>query len=449
MSRRPPLTSRNTTFNPGAPPDKRKMTVNDMLKIAWKLGEHQSIRAVAAGSPWSPSSVHRVRQRTLAGTDDRDAVDISRGLLAHFVAFSLFKNPLATGRSMFEAASEVGFKTSVATVNRIALEMSFKSVFTQKQEKLTMPQMAYRVWFCEQVKLWFGYLLPWVFTDESLLVLNPVKRKIRVVRGVEVDEKFFDVQGYPQKVMVWGAIGRGFKSPLIRVRGTLKAADYQQLLLSEQIFERLNDRYGVKAYVFQQDGARPHTAATTRALLSQNVITLPERIHWPASSPDLNVIENVWSIIKNRINYQAVTDSDSLFGEAQRVWDSLSLETIDNIVGDFAPRLNACRVVKGECLNRHKKVLRGFRVSIEEGELALNQSQQEKAARELFLEKSLEFFLHTMKGYTKIADFSEDADIRNQQSAENLRIWRESVAICHLLPVNIRKKCRLPAQVAV
>lgn len=120
----------------------------------------------------------------------------------HFVAFSLFKDPLATGRITFEAASEVGGKTSGATVNGIALEMSFKSVLTQKREKLTTRQMAYRVRSCEQVKIWFGYHLPWIFTDEHLLVLNPVKRKIRVVRGVEVDEKFFDVRGYPQKVMV-------------------------------------------------------------------------------------------------------------------------------------------------------------------------------------------------------------------------------------------------------
>ena len=67
-------------------------------------------------------------------------------------------NPFAAGRAIFEAASTVGLKTSVATVNRIAGEMNFKSVFTRKQEKLTALQKAYRVKFCRRVQEWDGYL---------------------------------------------------------------------------------------------------------------------------------------------------------------------------------------------------------------------------------------------------------------------------------------------------
>ena len=127
--------------------------------------------------------------------------------------------------------------------------MNFKSVFTRKQEKLTYVQKAYRMKFCRRVQKWDGYLLPWVFTDETMLVLNPEKQKIRVIRGVDVDAKFCDVRGYPQKVMVWGAIGHNFKSPLVRISGTMKANDYQNLLTDNQIFEKLNGRYGKLGYV--------------------------------------------------------------------------------------------------------------------------------------------------------------------------------------------------------
>ena len=63
-----------------------------------------------------------------------------------------------------------------------------------------------------------------------MLVLNPLKKKLRVIRGVDADEKFVDVTGYPAKVMVWAAVGRNFKSPLVRVTGTLTASEYQKLL---------------------------------------------------------------------------------------------------------------------------------------------------------------------------------------------------------------------------
>ena len=166
---------------------------------------------------WSPSSVHRVRQRVLTDKGMDEKCPFTRGFVAHFAAFSLLENASASGRYIFEAATTVGLKTSVATVNRIAAEMAFKSVFTQKQEKLTSVQKAYRVKFCREVQMWECYLLPWVFTDETMLVLNPVKQKIRVVRGVDVDAKFSEVRGYPQKVMVCGVIGHNFKSPLVRV----------------------------------------------------------------------------------------------------------------------------------------------------------------------------------------------------------------------------------------
>ena len=108
----------------------------------------------------------------------------------------------------------MGLKTSVVTVNMIAGEMNFKSVFTRKEEKLTSVQKAYRVIFCRQLQEWEGYLLPWVFTDETILVLNPEKQKIRVIRGVDVDAKFCEVRGYPHKVMVWGRLVITLKAPL-------------------------------------------------------------------------------------------------------------------------------------------------------------------------------------------------------------------------------------------
>ena len=76
---------------------------------------------------------------------------------------------------------------------------------------------------------------------------------------------------------------------------------------------------------------------------------LPQEIHWPANSPDLNVIENLWSIIKWDANYSVIKDADSLFNEAARVWDNVSLEVINNLVGDFEPRLRACVAVQGQC----------------------------------------------------------------------------------------------------
>lgn len=48
-----------------------------------------------------------------------------------------------------------------------------------------------------------------------------------------------------------------------------------------------------------QDNARVHTAKLTQEAFRGSDIRC---IHWPANSPELNPIENVWAILKSRIN---------------------------------------------------------------------------------------------------------------------------------------------------
>ncbi len=50
--------------------------------------------------------------------------------------------------------------------------------------------------------------------------------------------------------------------------------------------------------LFQQDKAKPHTAAITTAWLRSRRVRV---LNWPACSPDLSPIENIWRIIKQKI----------------------------------------------------------------------------------------------------------------------------------------------------
>jgi len=53
-----------------------------------------------------------------------------------------------------------------------------------------------------------------------------------------------------------------------------------------------------KNWIFQQDNAPIHASKETKTWLDLKKINLLE---WPAYSPDLNPIENVWGIMARRV----------------------------------------------------------------------------------------------------------------------------------------------------
>jgi transposase len=94
-------------------------------------------------------------------------------------------------------------------------------------------------------------------------------------------------------VMVWGAFCGGKRSELKFLEGSQDASSYVGTLQSH-----LLPFFDPATQIFQQDNAPIHTATLTRQWLqAQNVQVLA----WPALSPDLNPIENVWGVLTQQV----------------------------------------------------------------------------------------------------------------------------------------------------
>ncbi|KJZ69944.1 hypothetical protein HIM_10667 [Hirsutella minnesotensis 3608] len=109
--------------------------------------------------------------------------------------------------------------------------------------------------------------------------------------------------------------------------------------------------------VFAQDNASTHTAAIVQDWLTEwaqeNGVSL---VDWPAYSPDLNPIENVWKLLKERIhkNHPELADFPKSNQSKQRLceaaveaWEEFEDGVLQNLVESMPRRLEAVRSAKG------------------------------------------------------------------------------------------------------
>ena len=176
--------------------------------------------------------------------------------------------------------------------------------------------------------------------DENLVDVVPVK----------------DVAQKPITVKVWGTISSNGVGTLVRYNNTMNSLKYRDTL-NEYLFQDypmlLNSRMEeedspdqLPSFIFMQDKSSSHTAKIIRRWGDENEVNL---MKWPSNSPDLNIIENVWAYVQDRLYdvREQLNSPEDTWQKALEIWTNIPLSYIQDLYNDLPLRMKELKNMKG------------------------------------------------------------------------------------------------------
>ncbi len=137
---------------------------------------------------------------------------------------------------------------------------------------------------------------------------------------------------FPQSVMIWAAMSSAGVGPLCFLKSTVNAAIYQEIL-EHFMLPSADKLYGDADFIFQQD-----TAKGTKSWFNDHGVTV---LDWPANSPDLNPIENLWGIVKRKMRDTRPNNADELKAAIKATWASIPPQQCHKLITSMPRRIEA------------------------------------------------------------------------------------------------------------
>lgn len=138
-------------------------------------------------------------------------------------------------------------------------------------------------------------------------------------------------------VMIWGCITYHGVGTISILNGIINRHKYIEIL-EDNLWPVISRHFPTQNFLFQDDNAPIHRAHDVEHYKARNRI---QCLSWPAQSPDLNPIENVWLKIKNRLqqhveNIKSVEEpSDSIID----IWQTLPMDYIQSLYNSLPRRI--------------------------------------------------------------------------------------------------------------
>ncbi len=319
----------------------QKMTIDTLHKE----GKTQKVIAKEAGCSQSSVSKHIYREakgRKRCGrkkcTSNRDNRTLER---------IVKQNPFKNVREIHKEWTAAGVSASRTTTHRCMQDMGFSCRIPCVKPLLNNRQRQKHLAWAKDKKDWTA--AEWskvMFSDESKFSISFGNQGPRVWRKRGEAQNPCCLRSsvkFPQSVMVWGAMSSAGVGPLCFLRSKVNTAVYQEVLEHFMLLAA-DQLYGDADFIFQQDLAPANSAKATSTWFKDHGIPV---LNWPANSPDLNPIENLWGIVKRKMRYARPNNAEELKATIRATWALITPEQCHRLIDSMPRRIAAVIQAKG------------------------------------------------------------------------------------------------------
>lgn len=271
----------------------------------------------------TPHKVRRAKRAILSGTA-RDATDCQRQLF-----------PTLTPQAVRKMLCAIGLP------GRVRRKRPYlKRVHVKTRKEWAAAHLDWTDWDWQAV----------VFSDESKINLfgSDGRQYCRRYPGQQYAPQFVqkEMKHGGGNIMVWGCVTWFGVGRIHRVEGRMNSDQFCSIL-EDSLLGSLED-HGLRVdnVVFQQDNDSKHTSRKTRRWLDEHNI---DRLPWPASSPDMNLIEHVWQLLKRRVRAHQPLPSNltQLWHVVEEEWYRIPVDEIRALYRSMPRRVEALANAKG------------------------------------------------------------------------------------------------------
>ena len=153
---------------------------------------------------------------------------------------------------------------------------------------------------------------------------------------------------FPVQFMVSAAVSKLGKARMVFISKGLRldSQAYQDEVLDKLVPDM--KRLSGNDYIFQQDGAKCHTSASTLSYLDAKVNVYIPSENWPPNSCDLNPLDYfIWSRLESSVYRVKITSMEQLKERVEQFWCELPQSEINNAIDGLRKRLNAVVAASG------------------------------------------------------------------------------------------------------